>query len=95
MPPLQAPLVLQKDSWKKAASWNQQRVSTIIDQPGADTKLLMHYWRLPETLMNALRTNIDQPASPADKRWYGKGLELQLLDYGLPPGPVATVGIKG
>lgn len=50
-----------------------------------DEPLLQHYWRLPDSLTQALRDAIEQPPSACRQLLVWQGLALQLLGHGLPP----------
>ncbi|WP_286901575.1 helix-turn-helix transcriptional regulator [Vreelandella sedimenti] len=55
--------------------------------PLPPAKPLLHHWRLPESLINALRDTIDQPPNASRQLLVWQGLALQLLGHGLPSGP--------
>ncbi|OJA05983.1 helix-turn-helix transcriptional regulator [Halomonas sp. QHL1] len=59
--------------------------------PLPPAKPLLHHWRLPESLINALRATIDHPASACRQPLVWQGLALQLLGHGLPLGPQPTL----
>ncbi|CAO1669567.1 HTH araC/xylS-type domain-containing protein [Halomonas sp. NYA30] len=52
--------------------------------PLSPTAPLLHRWRLSESLLTALRANIDQPSSACREPLVWQGLALQLLGHGLP-----------
>lgn len=58
--------------------------------PLSPTAPLLHRWRPPESLLAALRANIDQPSSACRQPLVWQGLALQLLGHGLPDDQLAA-----
>ena len=56
--------------------------------PLPPTTPMLHRWRLPESLTNALCSTIDQPPSACRQPLVWQGLALQLLGHGLPQSQV-------
>lgn len=58
------------------------------------TKPLLHHWRLPESLINALQASIDHPHDASRQPLVWQGLALQLLGHGLPSGLQPTLATQ-